>query len=262
MKTLNLAAISAAALIGISTSANAAFFVAGDMQGWQPAAGGNEMTDVDGDNIFEITFTDLTATDVHGYKVLNGASWDNQITTANQHAEVAADGTLTIYYDSNIVNEEVDTKFVAGWDNGYTTFTAVSSPTSVPPAAPNTAPAALPDSWTVAGGFQGWNNNNPETAMTNIGGDIWELEFAVAEAGDHGWKAVKTDSDWSTQIGDIGHKTPDQEPGNINFTTTEADQIVTFRIDAANGLFATVIPEPASLALLGLGGLMLLRRRK
>ena len=77
----------------------------------------------------------------------------------------------------------------------------------------------------------------------------------VADAGDYEFKFRK-DGDWSISIGDnFGNSA-----ANIPYTTTGANEIVQFDLDLPNGRWR-VTPEPASLALLGLGSLLIIRRR-
>ena len=106
-----------------------------------------------------------------------------------------------------------------------------------------------PGTWTAVGDWQGWNNANSATAMTSIGGGIYELQYDIATPGSYQYKAVDTGS-WDA----IGSDARSVNGSTLGFTTTVANQDVDFFVNAPAGTIMTeLVPEPATLSLLGLG---------
>ena len=212
--------------------------VAGDFQGWD--AGANPMTETGaGTDVWEVTFTGLDAGSFHEFKVTDG-TWSNALPApGNSWFYADASGEITITYDGNT--------YADGW-----------SP-SLDRMGLNTDPA----DWTAVGDWQdqvggsNWDPSNAFTAMTPQGGGIYSLT-AVLAPGDYNWKAVVTGG-WNA----ISWDCRSVNATNWGFSTTTEFDTVTFSVDSFTGVASVVVtPEPASLALLGLGGLALLRRRR
>lgn len=111
--------------------------------------------------------------------------------------------------------------------------------------------------WTAVGDWQGWDNGNAATAMADMGGGVYMFETTGLSAGEHWYKACRTGT-WNAIGGDGVSVNAD----NFGFMVGDPSEIVQFYVDAAHGVISVnVIPEPAALALLALGGLLAIRRR-
>jgi hypothetical protein len=92
--------------------------------------------------------------------------------------------------------------------------------------------------------------------MAAQGGGIYSVTQALT-AGTYYWKAVMTGT-WDAIGGDNRSVNAD----NIELTLG-ADADVSFYVDALTGTVkAEIIPEPATMLLLGLGSLVAIRRKK
>jgi len=211
-------------------------YVAGAFQGWDAAA--NPMTETGvGTDIWTATFTGLTADTRYEFKITDG-TWGLALPSANSWCYSDASGEITISYDGNTYTD--------GWSP---TFDRIG--VNVDPG----AWTAVGDWQTQAGGTD-WTNNDPVTAMAAMGGGVYSLTTTLAP-GTYNWKAVNTGS-WDS----ISWDGRSINTANWEFTTDAANNVVTFDVNALAGIArVTVTPEPASLVLLALGGLALLRRR-
>ncbi len=207
----------------------AAYYVAGDFQGWDP--GSSVMTETSpGSGIWTEMFGGLVANSRHEFKITQG-DWSWNFPGANSWLYADPSGNITITYDANTYSD--------GW-----------SPTSQ-----RIGLSSDPGTWTAAGDFEGWNNAAGN--MTSIGGGVYE--YSVSTPGSYNWKAVVTGT-WDSISWD------NRSVGTANWGfTVSAGEVANLYV---NGLAGTarieIVPEPSALALLGCGlaGLFWLRRRQ
>ncbi len=229
MRTL---AFTIAAALLLAPSAGA-FYVAGTFNGWNPA--GNLMTDLGG-GVWSLDLT-LGANERHEYKITTGdwsAAWPQ---SGNAWFVTGPDGAIRLTYDTNT--------YADGWRNETRRLGVSTAPTT----------------WTAVGDWQGWNNANPTTAMSPVGGGIYSFQTTLAP-GWYQYKAVITGS-WDA----IGADARSVNADTIWFETTPGNDQVTFWVDALTGTVKVdVVPEPGSAvalasALAGFAGLLLRSRR-
>lgn len=194
--------------------------ILGGTGGWN--ANANLMSDMGG-GLYQSTFSGLTPGGRYEFKVTEG-DW-NWSTPGSGNSWFLADGTgnITITYDSNT--------YADGWSS----------------ASGRIGVSVDPGTWTAVGDWQGWVNSDPSTAMTALGGGIYELQYSIATAGTYAYKAVDTGT-WDA----IGADARSVNADNLSFTTTAPNQMVDFLVNAGNGTIrADVVPEPSTIALCG-----------
>lgn len=98
--------------------------------------------------------------------------------------------------------------------------------------------------WTAVGTFQStaWTNNDPATAMNNIGNGWYSLVYTVPNAGSYQGRVEQT-GDATTRYTTVG-RVIGFDDGNISFTTSEANQKVAFLLDT-NTSRLTIRPQTA-----------------
>ena len=96
-----------------------------------------------------------------------------------------------------------------------------------------------PGAWTAVGDWQGWDNANPATAMTALGGGVFEFTTTIASPGTHQYKAVKTGT-WDG----IGADGRSINASTAVFDTTITDQGVTLTVDALAGRVMVEVAAP------------------
>jgi hypothetical protein len=206
-------------------------YVAGDFNGW--SATGNVMTETSpGSGIWQVALTGVAA-GRHEFKITEG-DWSWNYPGPNSWLYAPGDGNITITYDSNT--------YADGWS---TTTQRIGL-------------SADPGSWTAVGDFQGWNNGDPTTAMTALGGGIYE--YTLTTAGSWNWKAVVTGS-WDSISSD------NRSVGTANWSfNVNSGEAANLYVDALKGVAMVeivAVPEPSTVAmsLSGLAALLVFRRR-
>jgi hypothetical protein len=215
------------AALGLVASASAAYYVAGDFNGWNSA--GNLMTD-NLDGTYLVSLSGIGA-GRHEFKVTDG-TWGWSYPGPNSWLYADGSGNVDITFNTNTVSD--------GWS----------------PAQNRLGLSTDPGSWTVAGSFQGWDNANPATAMTSLGGGIYMLSQALT-AGEYWFKPVVTGS-WDS-ISEDGRNTNT----NNMYLNLASDSVVNIYVNSFDGVARTeIVPEPATMLLLGIGSLLAIRRKK
>ena len=95
-----------------------------------------------------------------------------------------------------------------------------------------------PGAWTAVGDWQGWDNANPATGMTALGGGQYQLITTLASPGSYQFKAVRTGT-WDA----IGADGRSVNAATASFETITADQNVTFSVDALAGRINVEVEE-------------------
>ncbi len=219
------------AIVGLTAPASADYYLAGEFNGWTPAG---QMMNDDGGGMYSATVSGLTADSRYEFKVTVG-DWGTAYPPSNAWLFSDGSGNVDITFNENVVSD--------GWQTDQYRIGL------------NTDPGT----WNVVGDLNGWNNNDASMVMTAQGGGIYALAGQTFAAGTYWWKGVTTGT-WDA----IGANGRGIDASNMELTIAEGET-VDFYVDALSGtLRAEVIPEPATMTLLGIGSLLLasVRRKK
>jgi hypothetical protein len=226
------AATGLVALLGAANPLPAAIYAKGEFNGWGTA---NEMTETaPGSGHYVTTVTGLTAGTTE-FKI-NDTVADAWNPSSNAKVVVDATGSITFHYYPGTINDgyQPTTNRVGYDDPGH--------------------------GWDVMGSFNGWAS---PLDMSTTGNGVYTATVTVPTAGTALDFKFRKDDDWGVSIGsDFGNSA-----ANATYTTTTADEQVQFILDLPGGRWDAVavtapVPEPASLGLLGVGALCVLRRRR
>ncbi len=189
--------------------------LAGDFNAWNEAA--NPMVETaPGSGIWTATISGQAPNVRQEFKITDG-TWDSAYPGDNSWLFTDGSGEVTVTFTPNPA--------VDGWD-----------PTA------NRLGTSTATDWTIAGDFQGWDNANPATAMTSLGGGIYEYSQAIL-AGTYDWKAVRTSS-WDS----ISWDSRTANTQNMTLVLA-ADADVNFYVDEFTGTVG--IGEDINLSFLG-----------
>ncbi|MBN2147030.1 MAG: DUF11 domain-containing protein [Anaerolineales bacterium] len=204
-----LLALSLAAPAVNPAQAAAPYYVRGAFNGWgttdQMYDDGTHGDAVSGDLIYTADVTIATA-GRYEWKV-GDFNWSESYPSSNAWMVTTSDGQVVKFtFDTNTYSD--------GW---YPTTKVVNAQDGV-------------TNLTAVGDWQGWSNNNPATAMSDMGGGIYGLFTTIASAGTHYYKTVFTGT-WDAigPQGTSGGRSINTD--NLGFTTTIDGQPVLFRVD-------------------------------
>ncbi len=201
--------------------------VAGSMNGWDNTS--NPMYD-DGtngdllarDGIYSLEMSIATAPATYEWKAVECGNWGLAYPSANSWFTTSvADQTVTFTLDTNDYSANAGMALLPAGN------------------IVNVTGDDLPTSFTAVGDFQGWDNANPATLMTDMGNGFHRLVHTIPLAGSYIGKVVITGS-WDG-FGADGRST---DAPTISFTTTEPNQDVVFLLDSFSG---RMLIEPASI---------------
>ena len=217
----------AAAGLALSASALAQpYYVRGDFNGWSNNT--TPMNDMGG-GMYSSTITGLTTGQGYEFKATVD-DWSYNAPGSNAKTVGDSGGNLTVNFFPN--NSWAD-----GWEPSAKPRLGYADPGLY--------------GWELMGSVNGWSA--PFGSLSPAGGGLYSGIVALP-AGTYAFKFRRV-GDWGYTVGD-------------DFGNSAADNSVTgggsvlFELDLPNGRWrTTAVPEPASLVLMALGGVALLRRR-
>ena len=218
-----------AALAATVTAAHAQYVVRGEFNSWG-GTGDVAMANLGG-GLWQGTVTGLTVGTGYEFKVTT-PDWSDNAPGSNARAYSDASGNLLVNFWETAAADgwNPSSGHRVGYDNGNF------------------------HGWDIMGSFDGWVN--PLITLTHQGSGLY-TGSVVLNPGTYFYKFRKA-GDWGVSIGDnFGNSAQDIQ---LNVGATSMYE---FKLDVPNGRYtANAVPEPASMAVLGLGAAALLRRRR
>jgi hypothetical protein len=189
-------------VVVLAAPVNAAYYVAGDFNGWNAA--GSLMTETSS-GIWSLSIPGV-AVGRREFKITDG-TWEWSFPGPNSWYYDPGSGLIRITFNTNSVSD--------GWL----------------PEQNRLSVSYEPGSWTIAGSFQGWNNANPETAMISLGRGVhmYMLSRSLAP-GSYAFKPVVTGTWDSITSVERSTGTP-----NMFVTIPEGLEVMNIYVDALEG---------------------------
>ena len=243
--------LSAVVLLALTAPSYGSYVVAGELQteqgdpgDWDPTNSSLIMSDIGG-GLFQVDANNLVYGAPYDFKVVDDegtppAAWGDPEITPNQLTVWGdVDGTVSITVDTNVINNIGQYATWINFDSG---------PLQV-----------VGDFMDEAGGAGDWNPADPAFMMTPMGNGYYVFDTTISTPGIYQFKA-SFGMGWDDQVGTEGFSNNAITKG---FETTVANEQIRMYVDlTSRELGVLPVPEPASLALLGLGCLTTLTRGK
>ncbi|MFH1746585.1 MAG: PEP-CTERM sorting domain-containing protein [Planctomycetota bacterium] len=224
MKKLALSIMSVAILAALPALAD--YYIAGDFnESWNPGHPDYMMQDMGG-GVYAKTLTGESE-GTHYFKVTDG-TWDNAWPSSNAKG-YAPGGELTLYFYEG---EHFD-----GWTPQFNRVGREDRGLA----------------WEIKGAFNNWG----EAVVMSYDAGIYSAVVTFPEAGykEFKFRAPEGGDNWANEVGYEGGS------NNIGIDIANPGDPILMELDVLGGRYnLTLIPEPASLILLALAGLVLRRR--
>ena len=190
--------------------------VAGGFQGWNNTSHPlyDDATHGDllpGDGVFTLEQA-ISAAGRYEFKVVGCGTWTGYPTTNAWFNTSSAGQTVRFSFDTNNHSSDAGPAYAPAQN------------------IVNLSGETTPASYTAAGDFQGWDNANSATLMTQVGPGLYRLSYVIAAPGTYMYKAVATGT-WDGFA--VDGRSTNSSP--LNFTTTNPNQEVIFLLDVYSG---------------------------
>lgn len=227
---MKLSLIAGAAVGAMACAAVAQpYYVRGEFNGWVNNTDPMVQT---GANKWEYTVTGLNPGQAYEFKATVD-DWSTNAPGSNAKYTADGDGELHVFlYDTNTHGDGWGPE--GKWRLGYTDNGS--------------------HDWELMGDMNGWGGGS-DWFLADMGNGLHSGTFSIP-AGDYQWK-LRSQGSWDFSVGDdFGNSAAN------NSLSLAQDSMVRFDLDMEGGRWmTTIVPAPASLALLGVGGLIARRRR-
>jgi pullulanase-type alpha-1,6-glucosidase len=196
--------------------------VAGDFNGWNNASHPLNDDGLDGDlfagdGLFARTI-DIASAGRTEFKAVECGNWGNAFPQSNNAwVWLDAPGPVVVTFDTNDRSGNAGLPYAPG-----------SNVVNV------RGDDGVDQSYTVVGPWQSWTNDDPDTAMTNLGNGHHVLTYTFATAGSYEAKVSAT-GNWDFQFGGDGRSV---DGAIIPFTVANDGDVIAFYLDAINGRLA------------------------